>query len=232
MLKILIVEDEKDFSDALKDFLTAKGYLVETLDSLAAYTAWLHSGKCDLMILDRTLNDGDGLEILRHRMGSTSVPTIFLTGMGCIQERIKGYDLNVDSYLVKPADLNELLAVVQRCLRRAEQFPPTSKSLWALHTDGWLLRSPDNKIVELTYKEFLLMKSFVGLQGLAVKRNLIIQSLGFTPDAYDIRRLEAMVSRLRKKLDHDSVDHFPLTTVYGVGYAFNEEINLIGNLDD
>jgi DNA-binding response OmpR family regulator len=70
------------------------------------------------------------------------------------------------------------------------------------------------------------LKCFVGLEGLAVKRQTIIRALGFSPDAYDIRRLEAMVSRLRKKIDDAGFESFPLTTVYGVGYAFNEDIDI------
>jgi two-component system OmpR family response regulator len=68
------------------------------------------------------------------------------------------------------------------------------------------------------------LKCFMGLEGVAVKRQTIIQSLGFAPDAYDMRRLEAMVSRLRKKIEDSALSYFPLTTVYGVGYAFNEDI--------
>lgn len=225
-MKILIVEDEKDFSDVLKEILVLEGFEVESIRTLAAFYQWIETEKCDLLILDRTLPDGDAIEILRQPNRGSAQATIFLTGMGQPEERIRGHDLDIDYYLVKPVDLNELLAIVRRYARRLGMKPLERRPLWLLDCKAWGLMSPDQMNLELTHKEMSFLKCFVGLEGLAVKRQTIIRALGFSPDAYDIRRLEAMVSRLRKKMDDAGFVNFPLTTVYGVGYAFNEDIDV------
>lgn len=230
-MKILIVEDEKDFSDALKEILELEGFVAFSVQSLSEYYDWVKEGVCDLLILDRTLPDGDGIEILRQPLRGGAKATIFLTGLGPTEERIHAHDLDADYYLVKPVDINELLSIVRRYARRFGEQLLTKRPLWFLDCKGWSLRCPDNYEVELTHKEISFMKCFVGLEGLPVKRQTIIRALGFSPDAYDIRRLEAMVSRLRKKIEESSISNFPLSTVYGVGYAFNEAIDMMGEKD-
>jgi DNA-binding response OmpR family regulator len=225
-VKILIVEDEQDFSEALREILVLEGFEAESVASLAAYFDWAKEGECDLLILDRTLPDGDGIEILRQPFRGNSKATIFLTGMGLPEERIHAHDLDADYYLVKPVDINELVSIVRRYARRLGQQVTNITPLWLLDCKAWVIKGADNSLVELTHKEMSFLKCFVGLEGLAVKRQTIIRALGFSPDAYDIRRLEAMVSRLRKKIEDAGIENFPLATVYGVGYAFNEVIDV------
>jgi two-component system OmpR family response regulator len=230
-LKILVVDDERDFSDALEEILALEGFEVESVRSLSAYFEWVKTNECDLLILDRMLPDGDGIEILRQPLRGSAKATIFLTGMAQTEERIRAHDLDADYYLVKPVDLNELLALVRRYARRLGGQVLPARSLWLLDSKSWVLQSADNENVELTHKEMSFLKCFVGLEGLAVKRQTIIRALGFSPDAYDIRRLEAMVSRLRKKIEDKGFKNFPLSTVYGVGYAFNEAIDVANETD-
>lgn len=225
-MKILIVEDEQDFSEALKEILVLEGFEAESVPTLAAYFDWVKEGNCDLLILDRTLPDGDGIEILRQPFRGNSKATIFLTGMGLPEDRIHAHELDADYYLVKPVDINELVSIVRRYARRLGQQPVSTQPLWILDCQGWAIKGENESLVELTHKEMSFMKCFVGLEGLAVKRQTIIRALGFSPDAYDIRRLEAMISRLRKKIEDAGIKHFPLSTVYGVGYAFNELIDV------
>ena len=124
-MKILIVEDECDFSMALKEILIIEGFEVNVVDSLSAYYDWIASNQCDLLILDRTLPDGDGIEILRQPLRGNTKATIFLTGMGHSEERVRAFDLDADYYLVKPVDINELVSIVRRYSRRLGiQAPP------------------------------------------------------------------------------------------------------------
>lgn len=230
-IKVLIVEDEKDFSEVLIELLSIEGYSVEAVHSLAAYDEWVRGNTCDLLILDRTLPDGDGIEILRSPKRNVAQATIFLTGMGQPEERIRGHDLDADYYLVKPVDLNELMSIVRRYARRFGVQPISNKPQWLIDSKTWVLQSPSQGVLELTHKEMSFLKCFVGLEGLAVKRQVIIRALGFSPDAYDIRRLEAMVSRLRKKIEDAGFSEFPLSTVYGVGYAFNDDIDVKSSVE-
>lgn len=225
-MKILIVEDEHDFSKALNEILIIEGFEVNVVDSLSAYYDWIASNQCDLLILDRTLPDGDGIEILRQPLRGNTKATIFLTGMGHAEERVRAFDLDADYYLVKPVDINELVSIVRRYSRRLGNQPSYKYPTWLLDCKSWTLKNIAEDNVELTHKEMTFMKCFVGLEGLAVRRQTIIRALGFSPDAYDIRRLEAMVSRLRKKIEDAGFKNFPLSTVYGIGYAFNDAIDV------
>lgn len=230
-MKILIVEDEIEFSDVLVELLTIEGFSAHAVHSLASYDKWITANSCDLLILDRTLPDGDGIEIMRSPLRNRAQATIFLTGMGQPEDRICGHELDADYYLVKPVDLNELIAIVRRYARRLGVHPQVSKPQWLIDVKTWILQSPNQQTVELTHKELNFLRCFVGLEGLAVKRQIIIRALGFSPDDYDIRRLEAMVSRLRKKIEDASLKDFPLVTVYGVGYAFNGNIDVKSNIE-
>ena len=227
MAKILIVEDEEDFSRALKEILTLEGFEVSTVESLAEYYDWVTSNQYDLRIIDRTLPDGDGIEIMRQPLKDDSKVSIFLTGMGKSDEKIRAHNLDADYYLVKPVDINELISIVRRSLRRVVSDSLDKNSKWYLDCKSWTINKSHQKNINLTHKEMTFMKCFVGLEGLAVRRQTIIRALGFSPDAYDIRRLEAMVSRLRKKIEDSGFESFPLTTVYGVGYAFNDVIDVV-----
>lgn len=225
-MKILIVDDERDFSKALKEILIIEGFEVNAVDSLSAYYDWIASNQCDLLILDRTLPDGDGIDILRQPLRGDAKATIFLTGMGHAEERVRAFDLDADYYLVKPVDINELVSIVRRYSRRIGNQASSKNPTWLLDCKSWTLKNIADDDVELTHKEMTFMKCFVGLEGLAVRRQTIIRALGFSPDAYDIRRLEAMVSRLRKKFEDAGFKDFPLSTVYGIGYAFNDTIDV------
>ena len=86
---------------------------------------------------------------------------------------------------------------------------------------------PDEGIVPLTRNEMSLMSCFVELPGETLSRDEIIRALGGRPDVYDERRLEVLVRRFRKKIIEAGYENFPLSTVYGTGYAFNERLEIL-----
>ena len=226
--KILIVEDEIDFREVLVDFLELKGFSATGISSIAQYHALPNPYDYSLIILDRTLPDGDGLSILDlHRKNST-IPIIILSGLGHVDERIKGLDADADHYLVKPVMMPELLAIVSRYERQANLGQNVGDSNWLINSRQWEITSPEGVTVKLTNSELLFLNCFNALNGKKVERDEVVSKLGYRPEIYDIRRLESMISRLRNKIKDSGINDFPLVTVYGSGYAFNAPLKIIG----
>jgi DNA-binding response OmpR family regulator len=221
--RILLVEDEIDFQETLTEILILQGYEVFACNSIASFEQCYRPSSFDLAILDRTLPDGDGLDILRRIRMEASVPVLILTGLGHVEEKILGLDADADHYLVKPVDVRELLSIIKRALRR--DAPVAQKpSLWTLDAHAWKLQSPEGVSVALTHRESVLLKCFSGKSGRVIHRDMIISTLGFDPLVYDVRRLETMFSRLRKKIEQAGANGFDLQTVYGVGYALHTQL--------
>lgn len=225
--KILVVEDEPDFQAALTEILTIQGYEVIALNNCAKSRVHVEQGLYDLAILDRTLPDGDGITILEKIRETSSTPVIMLTGISQFSERIRGMDADADHYLIKPVNIKELLAIIRRLLRRDVVSNILAANSWRLDVQSWNLCSPLGVEVILTHRESEVLKCFSGLVGEVVHRDIIVKALGFDPMVYDMRRLETMVSRLRKKLELSVAEDFPLQTVYGTGYALHAELVLV-----
>lgn len=224
---ILVVEDEPDFRDVLVEILRLTGYEAEGVDSILGYETLPSTARYDLIILDRTLPDGDGLTILQALRKQSDIPVIILSGLGNDDDRVKGLQADASYYLVKPVKTPELLAIIAHHARRATPKPDPG-TCWSLDLRQWELRTPDGATVKLTNLEILFLGCFEDAEGVRISREDIITRLGHRPDVYDIRRLEAMVSRLRTKVREAKVDAFPLATIYGTGYAFNAKLMILG----
>lgn len=142
--KILLVEDETDFRETLAEVLEIQGYTVIALQDMAAFDQQLQPNQFDLAILDRTLPDGDGIDLLKRIRQHSAVPVILLTGLSQLSEKLRGMEADADHYLVKPVDLLELLSIIRRLLRRdqAKSTPPVTRDAWLLDLNAWRLRSP------------------------------------------------------------------------------------------
>lgn len=218
--KILLIEDEDDFRLGLLELFELEGFDAIGLSSIADYQKWKVSGVTDALIIDRNLPDGDGLTILRDFRISNNTPAIILTGAGSTEDRIEGINADADFYLIKPIVSRELIAIIQKIARQKTSRQEDS-GVWEIDLIKWLLFSPKNIAIALTKRELQLLSCFINKPGEIVNRNDVIEALGEKPQIYDLRRMEILVRRLRKKIEDSGVPDFPLGTVYGKGYAFN-----------
>jgi DNA-binding response OmpR family regulator len=219
-VKVLVVEDEADLREALCAILNLEGFSAHGVGSIAEYRAWRKSNSCDLLVLDRILPDGDGLDLLKEHRQTALTPTTIITCEGKTSDKIAGMSADADYYLVKPIVTEELIAILRRLSRRVTSDLRTQPT-WVLDTIRWQLKSPSGSSVPLTRSELNLLSNFVEKSGITIDRDTIIQTLGYNPTHYDLRRLEILVRRLRAKVEKSGVAAFPLSTIYGVGYAFN-----------
>jgi len=220
--KILIVEDEAPIREGLRVRLADEGYRVSTAASVAEGIAAL-GGAPDLVILDRRLPDGEGLQVLRHARGNgQTIAFLVLSARGMPEDRIKGLEEGADDYLTKPFHLRELLARVRAVLARgAAAQPPAALCFGAFQLDpaARLLRR-GRKTIELTRLEFELLHYFLRHPSRALsRRELLDRVWGY--DRYPTTRtVDFHVLSLRKKIEARPREPRHLRTVQGVGYRF------------
>jgi two-component system copper resistance phosphate regulon response regulator CusR len=223
-MKILIIEDEVKTARFLKKGLGEAGYVA---DVAADGGEGLHLAlevDFDLIILDVMLPVLDGCQVLsRVREAGRKALVLMLTARDAVHERVHGFELGADDYLVKPFAFSELLARVRSLLRRST--PRTQETLRMADLEIDLMRQRairGGKRLDLTSKEFLLLTLLVRRAGEVLSRTLIAESVWDMNFDSDTNVVDVNVRRLRGKMD----DPFPvklIRTVRGAGYVLEAE---------
>jgi len=214
--RVLIVEDEAPLRDAMVTFLKMEGLSAEGVGTLHAATLWRASNEMDLLILDLGLPDGDALRWLEnHPVGQAGL--IISSARGHPQDRIAGMQAGADAYLVKPVQLEELTLLAHKLLKRLRT--PASMA-WVLDQVNWTLTNPAGQMLKLTHSETLVIQRLSHSPGKAISKNDMALALGHQPASYDMRRMEILIRRLRKKARDTLGDDLPLETAHRYGYAF------------
>ncbi len=222
--KILVVEDDESIVKGLKANLRFEGFDVLTANDGDSGLELAVDEQPDLVLLDIMMPGMNGFEVLRElRNRDLDLPVIMLTAKGEQMDKVRGLDLGADDYVTKPFSLKELLARVHAVLRRKRKFEKTMEQVkFGLAEVDFKARTARMRgsAVELTEKEFSLVKYFFEKQGEALGRQEILDRVwGFDYFGTD-RTVDNFITRLRKKFepDPDTPRHF--VTVRGVGYRF------------
>ena len=219
--RVLLLEDERDLAFLLERNLRQAGCEVSCCASLSEARAALREGPPrDLLLLDVNLPDGSGFELLRElRAGGTWTPALFLTARSEEADRLTGFAVGGDDYVVKPFSMAELLARLSAIVRRARQGGQAGWACAAFRVDfERYLLVRDGAEVALTYLETELLRLLVERAGQAVSRSEILNTV-WGHDRYPTTRTVDMhVLNLRKKLEPDPTRPQYLLTVHGVGY--------------
>jgi DNA-binding response OmpR family regulator len=228
MSKILIVEDEPAILRGLQDNLRLEGFEVLTAsDGESGYKLAVEA-KPDLMILDLMLPRMSGYEVCRKlRTEGVNTPILILTARSEETDRVLGLDLGADDYVTKPFSIRELLARVRALLRRAAPAVPAVAAFDQLRFSGAFLdfqkyeASKDGQPVDLTRKEFGIVKFLASRPGVVVSRDELLNEVwGY--DAYPTTRtVDNHIASLRAKLEPDAANPRHFLTVHGVGYKFH-----------
>jgi two-component system copper resistance phosphate regulon response regulator CusR len=223
-MKILIIEDEVKTAKFLKKGLSEAGYVIDTASDGLEGLHLAQEIDFDLVILDVMLPVLDGWQVLaRLREASRQSLVLMLTARDTVHERVRGFELGTDDYLVKPFAFSELLARVRSLLRRSTPRPQETVRMADLEID--LLRQRATRAgqkLELTSKEFLLLTLLARRPGEVLSRTLIAESVWDMNFDSDTNVVDVNVRRLRSKVD----DPFPVKlihTVRGAGYVFESE---------
>lgn len=220
-MRLLIVEDDAELAASLHRGLEEMGMAVDTAPSEAGAVAALAAARYDVIVLDVMLPGRDGLAVARElRRRRTSTPILMLTGLGSVEDRVRGLESGADDYLVKPFALRELVARLGALARR--HLPDRTAVLEAglLRLDTGAHRADVGGVaMSLTAREFAVLEFFMLHQGLVLSRERILENV-WDFDLEDGHNLvEVYVGRVRRKLVAAGCDD-PITTVRGVGYRF------------
>ena len=226
-MKLLLVEDEKQLSEALQQILIKNKYTVDAVYNGDEGLDYALTGVYDVIILDIMLPKLNGLEILKMiRKRKISTPVILLTAKGSVEDRILGLDLGADDYLPKPFAPEELLARLRAVTRRNSELINDNILEFAdikLNLSTYEMESNDTNIT-LTQKEFDILKYFMQRPKLVVSKDDLITKLwGFDADI-DHNNIEVYISFLRKKLSYIE-SNVKITTIRRVGYRL-EQVNV------
>ncbi len=199
-MHILLVEDETDLRVLAASGLERRGFAVDAVPTLAAARDCLAVSRFDAAIVDRRLPDGEGLSLLAE-LARSGVPALVATAYGDVEDRIVGLDAGGDDYVVKPYDLDEVAARLRALLRRPGQRQPLMLTHGALRLDtgaqqAWLADAP----LDLGRREFALLRLLLEAMPSVVIRDVVQDRLYTLDDAVSPNALEAIVSRLRKRL--------------------------------
>ncbi|HEV8691135.1 MAG TPA: response regulator [Ideonella sp.] len=228
MIKVLLVEDDRDLRTTLRDALALEGYEVSTAASLSEGLAlWTHARPApDLVLLDLGLPDGDGEDMLASLRKRDAVPVLVISARQQDGQKIRLLDAGADDYLVKPFSIAELLARLRVALRhRGTTLKP---ALTRYESDGLLVDLAAHQVslqgepVHLTPTEFKLLARLVrGAGQLVTHRQLLADVWGpeFTEHTHYLR---LYMAQLRAKLEADPADPRRLLTEPGVGYRLAE----------
>lgn len=228
--KILVVDDDLNVRRLLAKRLTILGYKVFLASHGKDALIFFHNEKPDLIVLDIVLSKLDGYEVCSKIREISSVPIIILTTLDKIPDRLRGFELGVDDYILKPFSSKELEARIKTVLRRTGTLSPkiltNRKKVFSfgnlvINTNtNTVLKN--NKEIKLTGVESSIMQLLVENAGKILSRANILQNIwGYMPErAIDTRIVDVHISRLRSKIEENRKNPEIILTVRGIGYKF------------
>jgi DNA-binding response OmpR family regulator len=223
--KILIIEDEPDMRFGLEHNLRFEGYdVISTEDGIKGLEL-ARAGSPDLILLDIMLPGMSGMEILqRLRKEKNKVPIILVTAKGQEMDKIIGLETGADDYVTKPFSIKELLARVSAVLRRFAQSDHLDTyefgDVWVDFTN--LVAEKDGKPIDLTHREFEILKILVSHRGEVVPRSALLDKVwGYEGDLKPTTRtVDTHIAKLRRKIEESTDDPRWIITAHRIGYRF------------
>ena len=224
--KVLVIEDERPIAEPLADALRREGFDVHLAGTVAEGLEAFSAQGPDIVLLDVMLPDGDGRDVLRQIRQASRTPVVMVSARGEEMDRVLGLELGADDYVTKPFSAAELVARMRAVLRRSAVEP--------VGASGGVLESGDvavnldtrtvtrgGEAVELTVKEFELLRVLLEHAGRLVKRDDLVSEV-WDPNWFgSTKTLDVHVSSLRKKLGDDPAAPRYIHTVRGVGFRFS-----------
>ncbi len=226
MEKILIVDDDKNISELLRIYLVKEGYEPLTAFDGEEALAVFNEERPDLVLLDVMMPKLDGWQVCREIRRSCTTPVIMLTAKGETFDKVLGFDLGADDYIVKPFDAKEVIMRIKAVLRRVNPKSTDTKEVrfdkLSINLSNYVM-TVNNEIVDTPPKELELIFHLASNPNHVFTRNQLLDEVwGF--DYYgDSRTVDVHIKRLREKLEGVS-ENWTLKTVWGVGYKFETRI--------
>lgn len=226
MVNLLIIEDEQELRATMREFLAEEGFRADTAGDCFEAEDLLLTRSYDMILLDLTLPDGNGLnliDIIRKQQQDSGI--LIISARDSLEDKLEGLDLGADDYITKPFHLAELNSRIRAIYRRKKQGGNplvTFEEIKANPTEKWA--SVNDVQLDLTGKEFHLLLFFLHNQNRIVSKQAIAAHLwgGHVDQFDDYDFIYAHIKNLRKKLEHTGCPNY-LKTSYGMGYKFTNQ---------
>ncbi|MFW6035894.1 MAG: response regulator transcription factor [Halothermotrichaceae bacterium] len=226
--KILIVEDEKQISRLMDLELSHEGYQVAVENSGKDGLQRLKKDNFDLLLLDIMLPELDGIEVCQQARKFTDIPIIMVTAKDAVSDKVEALDIGADDYITKPFAIEELLARIRALLRRENNKAEENTKKDILKVDNLLVDlnkykvTRDNKVIDLTKKEYDLLVYLLKNKGIVLKREDILSNIWGYDYYGETNIVDVYIRYLRSKID-DPFENKLVNTVRGVGYVLKDD---------
>ena len=239
--KILIVEDDLDMQEMMVSFMQKNGFMVIAANNADELTEKLKSQRVDLILLDVMLGDENGISICREIRETNNIPIIIISALSDDQNRLSGFEVGADDYIVKPFNPQILLAKVKAILKRGTKIASLAyrRNTNIYHFNNWIfngkkdiLISPNEVQISLSKKETKILKVFLTNSHITLTREEIANSIDDnrkedeTLNLAESRAIDVLVGRLRSKIETDTRNPSLIKTERGIGYIFSTEVEV------
>jgi len=227
---LLIIEDDENISSAIQEYFSRAGYSVSTAGDGLAGIELAAKARPDAIVLDLMLPKMDGLAVCKElRLKAPQMPILMLTAKDDVVDKVLGLEMGADDYITKPFSLRELEARIKSVLRRSRAGVATDGQDEAPIQRGNLRIDPirrevtiGEKQVELTPKEFDLLRLFASNPGRVFPRKYLLEKIwDYSYEGYD-RTIDSHINRLRAKIEQNPDNPQLVLTVWGIGYKFTD----------
>jgi len=226
MVKILIVEDDEKLARFIELELLHEGYEILKADNGRTGLEIAEKGEVDLVLLDIMIPQINGLEVLRRLRKTSDLPVIMLTARDAVMDKVSGLDAGADDYITKPFAIEELLARIRTALKKRtaiEKRDTDIVSCGLLSLDKIRHKVMyDNTEVELTNREFSLLKILMENKNIVLSRDILMEKVCGYDYIGETNVIDVYIRFLRTKID-DTFKIKIITTVRGVGYVIKDE---------
>jgi DNA-binding response OmpR family regulator len=230
MKNILIIEDDLEIIKLLEIHLTDQTYKTSKATDGAMGLNMALENNYDLIILDLTLPNMNGIEVCKNVRVKKSTPIIMLTAKSEEIDRVLGLEIGADDYITKPFSIRELLARIKAVMRRTNTVKEENKDSSFINIDGLQIDVDKRKVlvnddkIELSPKEFELLVLMANNPGRNYSRTELLNIIwGYNFNGYE-HTVNSHINRLRAKIESDMANPHYILTTWGVGYKFNEDI--------
>ena len=220
-MKILVVDDETRIREVIKEYCAANHFTTDEAASGKEALKKLQTNTYDFMVLDIMMPEMDGYTLLEELPKEKRIPTLVLSARGEEFDKLRGFELGIDDYLTKPFSPKELIARIKAIYNRSNQNLPNIYKLNTLELNfsAHTLKI-DNKLINVTPKEFEILTYLIKNKGIAISREQLLSRLWGYDYFGDDRTIDTHIKMLRNNLGPYR-DH--IITVRGIGYKFIEE---------
>lgn len=234
LARIAVVEDDLDLLDTMLEYLKSQGYPAWGARNAEDFYRRFAVDAVDVVVLDIGLPGEDGISVARHLRDQPKLTIIIVSARDALDDRLAGLKAGADRYLVKPVDLIELVANIEAVGRRSTssasifaagriQEEKSTTGFWRLTKHDCRLTGPGGKTIDLTGREFLLLKCLFEAHGETISKRVVADKIIGSRVVNSDERLDVLLARLRKKCRDSLGLPLPIKTLHQVGYAFTAQ---------